>query len=58
MGFQKSLEETVEVMNVAFTESQRDDEFSEEFLKLFEKAAAKVEKLMRIKQLAEGRSEQ
>jgi tryptophan synthase beta subunit len=53
-NFNQSLEETVEVMNTAFTESQRDDEFSEDFLRLFEKAAKKVEKLMRIKQLAEG----
>lgn len=55
MNFQESLEETVEVMNIAFTESQKGDEFSEDFLKLFLKAADKIEKLLKIKALAEGK---
>ena len=56
-NFERSLEETIEVMNIAFFESQKgEDVWSLEFKKLFEKAAKKVERMLRIKSLAEGRS--
>ncbi|MHA1207381.1 MAG: hypothetical protein ACTSSO_07420 [Candidatus Hodarchaeales archaeon] len=54
---EQSLEESIEVMNLSFMAMQTSDEFSAEFEALFEKAAKKVERLLRIKALAEGRKE-
>lgn len=58
-NYEKSLDRHIKIMNRSFTESQRlEDEYTADFKKIFEKSVEHVERLVKMRALAMGLSEE